>query len=209
MEQQNECLAITIQGVVQGVGFRPFVYNLARELGIRGFVSNTSEGVIIRAEGPGLDLFIDRIRQEAPPLSRIEQVEIAPSEPCGCAEFSIRESRNGGSFTLLSPDIRAKGLLLFLFRCLSSATDSRFMASQAMWKPPSPLTATIRPCFRSFAACPTGSAQSTLLPYVSSRLTFGPQIGQAFGCAWNLLSAGSLYSDEQASQRSKTCMVVF
>jgi len=45
-------------GVVQGVGFRPFVYNLARELGIRGFVSNTSEGLIIQAEGPGLDLFI-------------------------------------------------------------------------------------------------------------------------------------------------------
>ena len=105
MEQQNECLAITIQGVVQGVGFRPFVYNLARELGIRGFVSNTSEGLIIQAEGLGLDLFIDRIRQQAPPLSRIEQLEIAPSEPCGYADFSIRESRNGSSFTLLSPDI--------------------------------------------------------------------------------------------------------
>jgi len=105
VEQQNECLAITIQGVVQGVGFRPFVYNLARELGIRGFVSNTSEGLIIQAEGPGLDLFIDRIRQQAPPLSRIEQLEIAPSEPCGYADFSIRESRNGSSFTLLSPDI--------------------------------------------------------------------------------------------------------
>ena len=123
MEQQNECLAITIQGVVQGVGFRPFVYNLARELGIRGFVSNTSEGVIIRAEGPGLDLFIDRIQQEAPPLSRIEQVEIAPSEPCGCAEFSIRESRNGGSFTLLSPDITiCDACLVELF----SKTDRRY-----------------------------------------------------------------------------------
>jgi hydrogenase maturation protein HypF len=103
--QHKECLTITIQGIVQGVGFRPFIYNLARQLGIHGFVSNTSEGVIIHAEGTDLDLFIDRIRREAPPLSRIEKVEIAPSDPTGLADFFIRASRDAGSFTLLSPDI--------------------------------------------------------------------------------------------------------
>ena len=116
MTQQNGCLDITIQGVVQGVGFRPFIYNLARELGIRGFVSNTAEGVTIRAEGPGLERFIDRIRRDAPPLSRIENVEIIPSEPCGFTDFSIRQSGDSGSFTLLSPDISiCEACLLELF----------------------------------------------------------------------------------------------
>ncbi|NJD57406.1 MAG: carbamoyltransferase HypF [Nitrospirae bacterium] len=123
MAQQNGCLAITIQGVVQGVGFRPFIYNLARELGIRGFVSNTAEGVIIRAEGPELDRFIDRIRRDAPPLSRIEKVQIIPSEPCGLADFSIRQSEDGDSFTLLSPDISiCEACLLELF----SVGDRRY-----------------------------------------------------------------------------------
>ena len=105
MGQHTECISITIEGIVQGVGFRPFVYNLARQLGVRGFVSNTSEGVIIYAEGCGLGLFIDRIRREAPPLSRIERVEIRPSDPSDLTDFFIRTSRDIGSFTLLSPDI--------------------------------------------------------------------------------------------------------
>ncbi len=105
MGQHTECITITIEGIVQGVGFRPFIYNLARQLGVRGFVSNTSEGVIICAEGADLDLFIDRVRREAPPLSRIERVEITPSGPSDLTDFFIHASRDAGSFTLLSPDI--------------------------------------------------------------------------------------------------------
>ncbi len=105
MGQHKHCLTITVEGIVQGVGFRPFIHNLARQLGIHGFVSNTSEGVVIQAEGADLDLFIDRIRREAPPLSRIESIEITPSDPSGLADFFISASTDTGSFTLLSPDI--------------------------------------------------------------------------------------------------------
>ncbi len=105
MPDRKDCLTISIQGIVQGVGFRPFVYNLASELNITGFVSNTSEGVIIAAEGNNLSRFVERIRQEAPPLSRIMKMEIAPSESGGFAEFLIIKSSEAGSFTLISPDI--------------------------------------------------------------------------------------------------------
>jgi len=101
----KDCLTISIQGIVQGVGFRPFVCNLASDLNITGFVSNTSEGVIITAEGDNLSLFIERLRQEAPPLSRIMKMEIAPAETGGFAEFLIMKSSETGSFTLISPDI--------------------------------------------------------------------------------------------------------
>ena len=107
MPDRKDCLTIFIQGIVQGVGFRPFVYNLASELNITGFVSNTSEGVIITAEGNNLSRFIERIRQEAPPLSRIMKMDIAPAETRGFAEFLITKSSETGSFTLLSPDISA------------------------------------------------------------------------------------------------------
>ncbi|MBI5848347.1 MAG: carbamoyltransferase HypF [Nitrospirae bacterium] len=105
MPDRKDCRIISIQGIVQGVGFRPFVYNLATELKITGFVSNTSEGVVITAEGSNLSHFIERLRQEAPPLSRIMKIDIAPAAPEGFTEFLIRQSSETGSFTLLSPDI--------------------------------------------------------------------------------------------------------
>ncbi len=123
MAPGNKCLFITIRGVVQGVGFRPFIYNLARELGIRGFVSNTSSGVIIHAEGPELEGFLHRIRHDAPPLARIDQVDVSPADPSGFADFSIRDSDDDGSFTLLSPDISTCSDCL---RELRSPDDRRF-----------------------------------------------------------------------------------
>jgi hydrogenase maturation protein HypF len=105
MPDRKDSLTISIQGIVQGVGFRPFICNLATELNISGFVSNTSEGVIITAEGDNLSRFIERIRQEAPPLSRIMKMDIAPAEAGSFDGFMIRNSSETGSFTLLSPDI--------------------------------------------------------------------------------------------------------
>ncbi len=105
MPVQKDCLSISIQGIVQGVGFRPFIYNLAREMHIRGTVSNTSEGVVITAEGDDLAGFIERIQREAPPLARIVSIDIAPAKACSFADFSIAASSDAGSFTLLSPDI--------------------------------------------------------------------------------------------------------
>jgi hydrogenase maturation protein HypF len=100
-----KCLNISIRGIVQGVGFRPFIHALANELSLKGFVTNTSEGVFMTAEGDCLETFLERIRTDAPPLSRIMSIDISPAEPAGFPDFSIRESRETGSFTLLSPDV--------------------------------------------------------------------------------------------------------
>lgn len=99
-----KCLNISVRGIVQGVGFRPFIYNLANELSIRGFVTNTSDGVLMNVEGDALESFLERLRTDAPPLSRIMSVDISPAESGGFTEFSIRESSETGSFTLVSPD---------------------------------------------------------------------------------------------------------
>jgi len=102
-------LRITVTGVVQGVGFRPFVHNLAQSLGLKGFVLNSSRGVIIEVESADpamLDIFVQRIPMELPPLARLEGMEVSPIEPVGHEEFTIRESLDApGHYVLISPDI--------------------------------------------------------------------------------------------------------
>ncbi len=100
-----ESLRISVKGVVQGVGFRPFVHNLATGMGLTGFVANTAEGVEIAVEGPELGPFVERLRNEAPPLARILAVDISFAEPAGYNNFAIRESSDAGRFTLVSPDM--------------------------------------------------------------------------------------------------------
>jgi len=104
---------IHITGVVQGVGFRPFVYNLAVRLGLVGWVLNSSAGVEIEAVGPVvvLDEFAERLRSEAPPLARIEQVTVSdlPVSKVDIPDsegFVIRHSEaKPGEFQPISPDI--------------------------------------------------------------------------------------------------------
>jgi hydrogenase maturation protein HypF len=99
---------ITVKGVVQGVGFRPFVYSLARSLSLTGYVSNTAGGVQIDIEGESLPEFLRRLSAEAPPLSRIIDIAVAPLPLQGYVNFSIRESSEiSGSqpFTLISSDV--------------------------------------------------------------------------------------------------------
>jgi hydrogenase maturation protein HypF len=99
---------IRIRGVVQGVGFRPFVYNLARGMGLAGYVLNSSAGVVAEVEGApdALDCFVKRLRSEAPPLARIEEMLVAEIHPLGERGFVIRESRaQEGEFVLVSPDV--------------------------------------------------------------------------------------------------------
>ena len=100
-----EGLKISVKGIVQGVGFRPFVYNLATSMGLKGFITNTAEGVEISVEGERLDLFVERLRNEAPPLSKIITVDISCAGTERHPDFSIRESIDTGRFTLISPDI--------------------------------------------------------------------------------------------------------
>lgn len=96
---------IEIRGIVQGVGFRPFVYNLAESLRLNGYVANTSDGVTIEIEGEDVQNFIKRLPSEAPPLSRIVDIAVSNLPPTGYRGFSIIESIDNGRFTLISADV--------------------------------------------------------------------------------------------------------
>lgn len=96
---------IRVRGLVQGVGFRPFIWRLAAEHGVSGDVRNDGEGVLIRAVGADIDAFADAISAGAPPLSRIESLERAPLEGGLRAEgFSIVETDRGQARTGITPD---------------------------------------------------------------------------------------------------------
>lgn len=96
-----------MRGLVQGVGFRPFVYALAREFGLSGEVSNTPDGVLIEVEGPAAVIagFADLVVSGAPPLARVDGIETAVTACRGGTEFVIRDSPGGSGRTLVSPDV--------------------------------------------------------------------------------------------------------
>jgi hydrogenase maturation protein HypF len=99
---------ISVRGVVQGVGFRPFVYRLAREYALNGWVRNTSAGVEIEIEGAGeaIESFLRDLQTQTPPLARIEGLESSPLPPLGERGFVIHESQaEAGRYQLISPDI--------------------------------------------------------------------------------------------------------
>ena len=87
-----------IEGTVQGVGFRPYVYRLADELGVAGHVLNDSRGVVVEVEAPSetVERFLARLPLEAPPLATVERVTSEQLEELGEHGFSIRESPAGG-----------------------------------------------------------------------------------------------------------------
>jgi hydrogenase maturation protein HypF len=96
---------LQVTGIVQGVGFRPFVYRLARLHHLAGWVCNTSRCVEIEIEGPPASLatFIHRLQQEAPALARIDAVVSKPTRPLGDAGFAIRKSRHLAATAALIP----------------------------------------------------------------------------------------------------------
>ncbi len=99
-------LRIELKGVVQGVGFRPFVYRLARECDLNGYVLNSSKGVEIEVEGERVEEFLRRLHEEKPPLARIlfQSVEFLPL--IGYTHFEIRESTDAQEKeVLILPDI--------------------------------------------------------------------------------------------------------
>ncbi len=99
---------ITAQGIVQGVGFRPFVYRLATELGLVGWVRNSTAGVTVELEGPGdrIETFLKRLQAEKPPHASIKNQQLSWLEPAGYAVFAVHESDPSGEKTaLVLPDI--------------------------------------------------------------------------------------------------------
>ena len=99
---------IHITGVVQGVGFRPFIYGLASRLGLLGWVRNTSAGVDLELDGSpdAITSFTQALREEAPPLARIDGIQVADIVQQGFTAFQIVHSEPlEGAFQPISPDV--------------------------------------------------------------------------------------------------------
>ena len=100
-------LRVAIRGAVQGVGFRPFVYRLASELRLPGWVLNSAAGVTVEVEGESerLALFLSRLSNERPPRAVVHGMESCFLDPVGFVGFEIRESIGGEKTALVLPDI--------------------------------------------------------------------------------------------------------
>ncbi len=98
---------IRVRGTVQGVGFRPFVWRLAQELKLKGWVRNDAGGVEIAVEGgqDGIAELLRRLRTESPPLARVDAVLLADAAAVGLTSFAIVESVRGKAATAIGPDV--------------------------------------------------------------------------------------------------------
>ncbi|MCS7203013.1 MAG: Sua5/YciO/YrdC/YwlC family protein [Thermodesulfovibrio sp.] len=96
---------IKVKGVVQGVGFRPYVYNLAKKFDLKGFVTNTSEGVTIEVEGDRTEEFIETLIKNPPPLAQIYSFQKEFLPRVNYKTFEIVESIDISGFTHVSEDI--------------------------------------------------------------------------------------------------------
>lgn len=117
---------IHIQGVVQGVGFRPFVFSLAEASSLTGWVRNTSAGVEIEVDGTpnALDTFVASLRTDAPPLARIDSIDVEKCDPGHHQDFTILPSKSFADASQpISPDV---SLCVDCRRELYDPTDRRF-----------------------------------------------------------------------------------
>jgi hydrogenase maturation protein HypF len=109
MMGSHKSIKVIIKGIVQGVGFRPFIYNLAQKIGIKGYVQNNPYGVEIVAAGneEGIDCFIDAIGNNHPPRAIIDSIEISPfTVEKAFSDFTIEKSLLAEKrFARISPDI--------------------------------------------------------------------------------------------------------
>jgi len=98
---------IRVTGTVQGVGFRPFIYQLAVRHRLAGWVCNTGDGVLIEAEGAEEDLvrFTEGIGREAPPLARVREIQVEPAPLLGETTFAIRHSEGTSGQAIIPPDV--------------------------------------------------------------------------------------------------------
>ena len=101
-----DAVRIRVRGQVQGVGFRPFVYRLAMELGLSGWVLNDADGVEIEVQGgeSALDELLVRLKKDAPDLAQVDEVSAVPAAVLPRQGFAILESRSGHAHTGITPD---------------------------------------------------------------------------------------------------------
>jgi hydrogenase maturation protein HypF len=95
MDFTDRSIIIVVKGLVQGVGFRPFIYREAKTHGIMGFVTNSADGVVIEAEGVACEAFVRALRDNLPHHARIDSMDIVEREHRGYTNFEIRESTPG------------------------------------------------------------------------------------------------------------------
>jgi len=105
-EEQSVAVELRVRGRVQGVGFRPTVWRMARDLGLSGEVLNDAEGVLVRAGGSerSIAAFIDRLEREPPPLGRIDRIEMQAFRGDLPHQFRIAQSVGGAPHTQVVPD---------------------------------------------------------------------------------------------------------
>ncbi|MDH4127774.1 MAG: acylphosphatase, partial [Spirochaetota bacterium] len=127
IQSASERLHLEVNGIVQGVGFRPFVFNLAKSLCLTGFVKNTSNGVVIEVEGSheSITLFQKNLIELAPPLSEVTEVNSRLINTQNSLDFVIQKSPIGfDNTTLISPDI---GICNDCLKELFNPNDRRYL----------------------------------------------------------------------------------
>ena len=111
-KKKGHAVKAVIFGVVQGVGFRPFIYRLALKHGYKGWVKNIGFGVEVHLESnkaENFEKFFVELENSKPGLSRIEQIDITAADFQSCRSFDIKKSKQGESFVFISPDISVCG----------------------------------------------------------------------------------------------------
>ena len=125
----SSACSIRVRGVVQGVGFRPFVYRLAHANTLAGWVLNAEEGVEIHLEGAteGLEAFVSGLKRQPPPAANIAEIDVQPAPIEGFHDFTIRESQSHGQ-----PSVRISPDLPVCDECLAELFDP---ADRRFWYP--------------------------------------------------------------------------
>ena len=168
----RERLKGIVRGAVQGVGFRPFVYRLASELKLKGWVSNSSQGVFVELEGPrtALDEFSIRLRKEKPPRAIIQSFESSFLDAIGYSGFEIRESETAGDKSaLILPDIAT------CVDCLREVFDS----TNRRFRYPFTNCTNCGPRFSIIEALPYDRYEAVLEVYQAQNAV---QIARSLGC---------------------------
>src|ERR1700688_3080948 len=128
-DRMTAACSIRVRGVVQGVGFRPFVYRLARANTLNGWVLNAEEGVEIHLEGAetGLEAFVRDLKAQPPPAASIAGIDVRPAEATGLHEFTTRTSQRPER-----PTVRISADLPVCDECLKELFDP---ADPRYWYP--------------------------------------------------------------------------